>query len=83
MTLRSALEEAPENATLWLDLGLCQKRLGAPKKAARSLQKAIRYSRGRVSSLSVLERCSAVFEEIAEPHLAASAKRELNLLRRS
>lgn len=81
--LRAALRQAPENAALWLDLGLCEERMGAYKKAARSLQKAIRYSKGRASSASVLERSLPIFESLGERHLAASARRELNLLRRS
>lgn len=76
-------KQAPESSEIWLETGVCEYHTGARKRAARSLERAIRYSRGRVSSKGVLQRCLPILESIEEPALASSARRELRLLERS
>lgn len=78
--LREAIKLAPEHQGLWFELARCQWKTGQEKRAARSLGRSLRYGRSRLGFRALLEGAVKILEQMDEPHLLRSCRRELEHL---
>lgn len=74
--LKQAARLAPDLGGINLSLASAYKEAGEKRKAIRALQKAIRWSRTRISSASTLPLARDWFEQLGQPDLARRARLE-------
>ena len=75
--LKKALKIEPQRAELHHMMALNLRATGERAAAARSLRKALRISKGRISSLSMLLDASRLYEELGQTALARATRRQL------
>lgn len=75
--LKKALKVEPERADVHHLLAGNLRAVGDRDAAARSLRKALKLSRGKISSLQMLLDISRLYEELGQVALARAARREL------
>ncbi len=75
--LKKALRVEPRRAELHHMMALNLRATGERAAAARSLRKALRISRGRISSLAMLLDASRLYEELGQAALARATRRQL------
>ena len=79
---KRAIELDPSLPGAYFQLGRVQMARDRLKPAARSFQKALRLSRGRLSSLTLLGEAARYFQQMGESALASTARKELGQARR-
>jgi tetratricopeptide (TPR) repeat protein len=72
-----ALKIEPKSAELHFLRFNCLKSTGELKKAAKSMRKALRFAKGRVSSLAMMLSAARLYDELGQQALASSVRREL------
>jgi tetratricopeptide (TPR) repeat protein len=75
--LRQAAKVEPDRAALHHQMAHYLRLLGERDEAARHVRKALRLTRGKVSSLPILLDASRLYDELGQRALARATRREL------
>ena len=72
-----ALTLEPKSAELYFLLANSHRKMGAGKKAAKAVRKALRLAKGWVSSLPIMLEAAQIYDELGQAALAKATRLEL------
>jgi tetratricopeptide (TPR) repeat protein len=75
--IEEALRLEPDSSEVYYLKANSHRATGRGKKAARAIRKALRLAKGRVSSLQMLLDAARIYDELGQPALAKSTRKEL------